>query len=94
MPEDITPKQALQNLYSATRKISAEADIHDLMKHWYMIVQKALTPAVPETVKPPTMDQETIDKIRGTMDTLKLDKDIQENFSVNNEQNNESPIIP
>ncbi len=81
--EDVTPKQALQNLYSATRKISAEADMHDLMKHWFMIVQKALTPAEVKPAEKIEMSPETMAKVKETMDAMKLDKDIVENFNPN-----------
>jgi hypothetical protein len=42
--EKITPQQALQNLYSATRVAPLTADQHELMRQSAVVLQELLTP--------------------------------------------------
>jgi hypothetical protein len=44
--ETITPQQALQNLYSATRVAPLTADQHELMRQSAVVLQELLTPKV------------------------------------------------
>lgn len=41
-PEEITPEQALNTLYAAARKISLDADGHELLKLCHKIVSSAI----------------------------------------------------
>lgn len=44
MENKITPQQALQNIYVASRKAPLTADEHELIKQCAVILQDALSP--------------------------------------------------
>ncbi len=42
--EQITPKQALVNLYTAARQLNVNADTHEQLHQMAKIIEEALTP--------------------------------------------------